>query len=600
MSYGYSRQKTGHDRVAGLPGRLIVAGGNDIVPLRVLLLGDWESPNLQNAILQSINSLTHDSRHFVVPFDPRQISHGGALSFDDFDVLAIHYTLCIAWDSQLTPAIARKIRDFTGLKVQFIQDEYRMVDRINDRMVDLGIHVLFTLATGKAIRQLYHRPELDGVRFESLLPGYVPDELIGIDAPPLSERPIDVGYRAREVPPWWGRSALDKTRIADRFLAVTAHKGLTTDISYRTEDRIYGNGWYDFIASCRAMLGVEAGTSIADFNGEAEEAAKTYQARHPTATTEEILEKALPKFDGNVSYLQLSPRVFEAAALRTAMIMYPGYHSGVVEPWTHYLPLERGMSNIDDIVAKLKDDAFLTAMTDRAYEDLIAGGAYSYTALVQRFDGVLDKEIQKHRPSNAMGRQRTDVTWRDRQSRRLERARNFDAIIAEYYMLPIFGPSITLRQKCGGGIRLVAFCVGMLKSLMDVSAVKVALTAGSGFWPALKSTAALKRFLSGRYADGSLVFMRVEINNADAAMRLVVEKPSARAPLSLQALRRRLKHANLSAVVCENGLDWSYLHPSTPQVKFELKGFDGEAVRTALAAYVLDALDGRVLEVGID
>ena len=41
----------------------------------------------------------------------------------------------------------------------------------------------------------------------------------------------------------------------------------TITISNGEEDRIYGEDWHRFIANCKGMLGVEAGTSIFDIDG---------------------------------------------------------------------------------------------------------------------------------------------------------------------------------------------------------------------------------------------------------------------------------------------------------------------------------------------
>src|SRR5206468_13037957 len=81
-----------------------------------------------------------------------------------------------------------------------------------------------------------------------------------------------------------------------------------------------------------------------------------------------------------------SPRLFEAAALRTGMVLFPGEYSGVVEPWRHYIPLEKDFSNFAEVAERIKDDSFLEQLTERTFEELIASGRYSEESFVRRFD----------------------------------------------------------------------------------------------------------------------------------------------------------------------------------------------------------------------
>src|SRR5207244_1088265 len=48
-------------------------------------------------------------------------------------------------------------------------------------------------------------------------------------------------------------------------------------------------------------------------------------------------------------------------------------------------------SNIDGVLAKLHDDEYLEALTERAYADIIGSERYTYQAFVQLVDEVLEK-----------------------------------------------------------------------------------------------------------------------------------------------------------------------------------------------------------------
>ena len=91
---------------------------------------------------------------------------------------------------------------------------------------------------------------------------------------------------------------------------------------------------------------------------------------------------------------QVSPRVFEAAAARAALILFEGDYSGVVEADVHYIPLKKDFSNLDEVFERLKDVAALEEMVERTYRDLISSGRFSYEKFVHQFDETLLKSLR--------------------------------------------------------------------------------------------------------------------------------------------------------------------------------------------------------------
>lgn len=354
----------------------------------MLLLCDDHSGHA-NTVLDHIAALTSCSVHDVRIFNPCGMKSSRYLDLQEFDVVVLHYSLVIISDHYLSPAFREHIRRFRGLKIQFLQDEYRWVNASTAMMRHLGIHVLFTLLQSERISAIYNDVRLPHVKTITTLAGFVPDKLVGRDVAPLENRPIEIGYRGRTLPFWLGRLAQEKIWIGQQVLAMASQYNLRCDIAWKEVDRIYGQPWIDFIASCRATLGTESGASITDFDGMLEKRTKAYLAESPSATFEEVARDVLGSYDGNVPVTAISPRVFEAAALRTALIMFPGEYSGVIKPWEHYIPLQKDFSNMDHVVAKLRDMPFLRAMTERTYRDLVASGHYSQQALARAFDEVL-------------------------------------------------------------------------------------------------------------------------------------------------------------------------------------------------------------------
>ena len=363
--------------------------------LSVLLLADNRRTHAPN-VLEHIRAIRRLSRHRVDVFNPRGARRSRRLQLGDYDVVVLHYTIFALYDTYLPPWMRERLVDFSGLKVQFVQDEYRQVDALTTRMRELGIGLLFSSVPVEGIPRVYGS-RLPGVDILPTLTGYVPEELCGRRLRSPAGRPLDVVYRGRSVPYWLGRLGQDKVVIGREFLARAAATDLRCDISWTESDRIYGKDWYRFLGSARTTLGTESGASIVDFDGSLRERTDEYLAVHPNASFDEVEREILAPFEGNAVIEAVSPRVFEAAALGTAMINFSGRYSGVVEPWAHYVPLEKDFSNFDEVVAAIRDGALLHRLAARAHADLVASGRYSLRRFVQELDRELETRVQPRR-----------------------------------------------------------------------------------------------------------------------------------------------------------------------------------------------------------
>lgn len=357
-------------------------------PLSVLLLCDDDRGHA-NTILDQLAAIRALSAHKIFLFNPLGLAGSRFLDLDDFDVLVIHYSIAIVSHRHLAPGFYERIRRFQGLKVQLIQDDYRWVDDITAIMRHLGIHVLFTLVPEAEIPKIWNDSRLPGVEKFTYLAGYVPDSLLAKKTPAFGDRPLDVGYRGRVLPYWLGWIGQEKVWIAQGFLDRATKAGLLCDVAWKESDRIYGGRWVDFIASCKATLGTESGATITDFDGSVERAVKQYVAEHPHADFFEVHHEVLAPFEGNVRMNVISPRVFEAVALRTGLILFPGEYSGVVRPWDHYIPLAKDFGNFGEVVASLRDAKTMQQRIERAYEEIAKSERYSLRGFIRSFDDVL-------------------------------------------------------------------------------------------------------------------------------------------------------------------------------------------------------------------
>jgi hypothetical protein len=185
---------------------------------------------------------------------------------------------------------------------------------------------------------------------------------------------------------------------------------LVCDIAWGENDRIYGKAWNRFLGSCRATLGTESGASIADYDGSVEALVKEYLATRPTGSFDEVEREVLAPYEGNLDIRVISPRQFEAAGLRTALVLYPGAYSGRLEPWRHYIPLEKDFSNMDEVVERIRDIPFLEEMVARTYEEVARSERNSLRGFVGEFDDLVSElapaRARESRQARLKGRSR--------------------------------------------------------------------------------------------------------------------------------------------------------------------------------------------------
>jgi hypothetical protein len=355
--------------------------------LNVLMLAMFDGKNA-NVIRDYLFSFNAYSRHrFYYLFNCQGLDE--TFDFSRFDVITFFWSMYLL-GPHLTPATRQAIRTAAALKVLFLQDEYREVWPMNAAMRELGIQVMFTCVAERDHASFYPPsaiPSLLGTH--TVLPGYVPGYLERARPTVEFPRVIDVAYRSRDVPFYLGDLGREKRIISDRFEVICAQHALRADISVREQDRIYGEGWVRFLQSSRCVLGTASGASVVDFTGEIRENCEHHLRQHPEAPYEEVRARFFADVDGKLVIDTVSPRVFEAAALRCTMVHHEGSYAGIMEPDRHYIRVKRDYSNVADVVAQIRDEGLCRAIADHAYRDLVASGRYGYRAFVAEFDRLL-------------------------------------------------------------------------------------------------------------------------------------------------------------------------------------------------------------------
>ena len=337
------------------------------------------------------------------------------VDLNQFDVVVIHYSICIFNEHYISKSSKQKLRDYTGLKVIFIQDEYRQINAMVDTLSFLKVDVIFTCFPAHEFEHIYPKARLPSVSIYNNLTGYIPVRLTEISNQPLiAERSIDVGYRGRRLGYWYGELAYEKWNIVEKWKENVHTQDLVCNVSYYEKDRLYGQAWIDFLSACKTTLGVESGTSVMDFTGELEKTVDAYQMRHPKASFHEVQEKFLLPYEGKHQLNQISPRCFEAIALKTVLVLYEGEYSGILIPGRHYIALKKDFSNIDAVLAFIGDHDFLQEMADRTFVEIAQNPIYGYPAYLQWVDGIISSEFLARKKGRPVLRYTKESFERDR------------------------------------------------------------------------------------------------------------------------------------------------------------------------------------------
>jgi hypothetical protein len=323
-----------------------------------------------------------------------------------YDAVWVNYCAGFARESHYPDSVPESLRAslaaFGGPKLVAPQDEYDRTNRLREQLRRVGATVVLTCVPQQYLDCVYPRSMFPDAYFETVLTGYVSDDLLKTDdVRPLAERPIMVGYRGRDLGARYGELARQKAQIGLRVREACSARGIPSDIAIDEASRIYGPAWFDFIKSSRIMLGTESGSNVFDFDGSIMALYKQMKAADPHLSYEKF-HPFIAEREKEIDMAQISPRVFEAAAMRTAMVMFRGRYSGLIEPEVHYVALEADYSNLDEVLDCIQDVPALEAMTERAYRDLIASGAYSYRTFVRRVDDLIEAQMRK-RPRAELG-----------------------------------------------------------------------------------------------------------------------------------------------------------------------------------------------------
>ncbi len=351
--------------------------------------------NFTGALVDYTQAFSQFSHHFVTYLDSENQEIPFGLPF--FDAIIINF--CYFGRGINFDAISqKKLLNFHGKKIVILQDEQDYLFWHFDFITKFAPNLIITAQQPHNVPFVFGAlAQNPNIQFMTALTGYVNDNLFFVSSTiPINKRAITIGYRSREVPYIFGKLTREKYDIGVFFQEYCQKNSITFDIGLSEARRIYGADWFKFMQNCRVVLGSESGSNIFDKNGEIHAQVADYLQKNPKASFDEVFGKFLQEHEAKIHVGCISPRVFEAIACKTGLLMFEGNYSGVVKPWVHFIPLKKDYSNISEVMAFVHDDVKLQKMIDTAYHDIILSGQYHYKNYIAQIDEWLDNNLPKN------------------------------------------------------------------------------------------------------------------------------------------------------------------------------------------------------------
>ena len=362
----------------------------------------------QKRMLVVVNAFTTQAKYSIEMFEMLARTPGCEVDFttvqlqgqpnQSFDFSNYH-AICLTphirpwlkgWDN---PGLEAEIYRFQGLKLLFLHDEYDQSGRLKDWIKDYGIQSVFSVVPEKYLATAYPPAEFPDTEFQSILTYYLPStNLENGNYSVLHERHIDIFYRGRLAKPAHGELGRQKYQIGETMLERATELNLIVDISNQPKDRLAGTLFRQRLGNAKATLATEWDSNVFDVDGRIRDWFEAHPGSKPPPELNSIEENI------GVRMNQISPKMFEAIALGTALVMYEGEYSEILEADKHYISLKIDHSNIDEVFEKLADIDALQTMVDRSYLDIVASNKYSEDVLHQKINQVLTSQIE-HTPA---------------------------------------------------------------------------------------------------------------------------------------------------------------------------------------------------------
>lgn len=190
---------------------------------------------------------------------------------------------------------------------------------------------------------------------------------------PELERDIDLGFIGARYSLSIGDT--ERSDAVDRITARARNRGFTTDVRHVNVPR---DEWVRFLNRCRGVVGAEAGTRYLDRAGTLIPAVEAWLRRHPQASFSEVFERFFANRGSGPSGKAISSRHFEPIGTLTCQVLLEGEYNGILRAGEHYIPVRPDFGNLDEALARFREESASGAMARRTLEYALSAHTYAH------------------------------------------------------------------------------------------------------------------------------------------------------------------------------------------------------------------------------
>jgi hypothetical protein len=357
--------------------------------LKVLILCRYIA-NQGAVVVDSVNSFVDHSVNDVFVYSSAYTPFDHNFPYHEFDVIVVHYSIIPTLRGFISNRVTERISTSKAKKVMMAQDEYRSTSALVDFANKIRATLYYSVVPEASWSRLFENLNRE-CKLVPYLTGYVPTILCTYPVPPMVKRKWGIVYRGRKYPRWFGEIILKKIDLALELTKSKAFRGIRLNISVEEKDRVYGADWIELLSNSRTVFATESDVEIVDPDGRMlsyDLAVNQLLDKNEDELRDEIKFEATNQytkaFPGSLAVI--APRIFEAIALRTVLLMPPGEYSGILQPWKHYIPLNPDFSNAQEVRNALLDTKLLVKIASTAYADICSTDQFSYKGFAESFD----------------------------------------------------------------------------------------------------------------------------------------------------------------------------------------------------------------------
>jgi hypothetical protein len=262
-----------------------------------------------------------------------------------------------------------------GKLLMFVGNEYCLMPEKIRFINDVEVDYVASQLPEDAARWLYS----DCSNSNLLLVPHALNEKVYRPYQEKQSRPIEIGFIGDRYS--YAIGDVERTELAEYFAQNSRGKKLTTDIRIGRKLRIPREEYVKFLNSTRGTIGAESGTYYLEKTDRTQKEVEAFLSRHPDATFEEVYEGFFKNYTNPINGKAISSRHFEPIGTKTCQILLEGNYNGILKPNTHYIPLNKDYSNVDEVLERFADRDYVRRMVGDTYEYVVDNHTHEHRVL---------------------------------------------------------------------------------------------------------------------------------------------------------------------------------------------------------------------------